>query len=233
MKIRLIALSLAFMLVLAPCCSTVSAPLVNNPFQANESPRPRVLSLTEDNFYVRIQLLVFAEQEQRYPIIFKSLYAALTEWESLVPVRFDVFQDVTYPNARLRYGIIQIHVTDLQSIELQKHHKTIGLWDPENLRIYLDADRLHDKPLLVYSTIMHEMGHMFGLPHVTNRSDNGYTGFIIMERSEDRLMYPASNSVGILSDAEIDIARHYVKYIFTTKPISSIGKCEFWLDNDE
>ena len=81
----------------------------------------------------------------------------------------------------------------------------------------LDSDMLIGKPELAKHTARHELGHVFGLPHICYQDkQEATTGDITIPASHDPesyLMFPIASKGAIKampSDLEIGLAREYV-----------------------
>jgi len=97
----------------------------------------------------------------------------------------------------------------------------LGLWEPNNNRMLLDADTLEADPDLAYSVCLHELGHMFGVPHVVGYTQSAPTGFLVLEEGIDArsyVMYPHNvkdQKQDKLSPVEITMAQQYILYYMT------------------
>ncbi len=137
-----------------------------------------VLPIAEDRVYTVIQLCLFQSDIDEYPEIIEGFKQALQEWAQHVPVVFDVFTErdtlqglpAQYSN---KVGMILVKVVDIQAYGYNPNIMGMFMRD----KILLDAERLSEAPELIKAVSMHELGHLFGLPHVVSEEENAYTWF--------------------------------------------------------
>jgi hypothetical protein len=118
----------------------------------------------------------------------------------------------------------------------------LGLWNNRQSKILLDADTLENNPRRAFSTALHELGHMLGVPHIINYNEIGRTGYIVLSPGVDatnHVMYPwvfKDNYQEILSQVEIDRAKQHL-FTYWTQPERRSGttfNCElFHIDNED
>lgn len=228
MKVRPMILFAAFTLV-AACCSQNTAP-------------ETALAPVPDKFYVVIELVAFADQIARYPETWLQVQGVIAEWESKIPVKFSVYiEDPTivnmfgYPSQIFhnRPYIQSVLLTDLQMPELGSMPRGIvGVWDSDGSRLMLDADTIEADPNLAFSVVLHEFGHMLGVPHIVNLEDRGLSGMVALPDEIDAtgyVMYPQITEGAeqrVLSELEIDIAREYLIRNWTNPERRLVKKCE-------
>ncbi len=182
-----------------------------------------------DKFYVAVEVVLHAEQAAKYPVTHEALQMALDEWAKHLPIRLTVYIEDSTPPVPMqpfmwfgtpdyinRYGVVEILMDDIQGAPYNRSLGILGLWLPDAKQILLDADTLEANPDMAYSVTLHELGHMFGLPHLVGFTEPAYTGTLVVPIAEDAesyVMYP-TNIPGklqqTLSQLEIDLARHYV-----------------------
>jgi len=195
------------------------------------------------DFYVRINLKVRLWEVKRYPETWKAMMQALTEWAKHIPVHFKVHvMSMEYPMRLVnRPDIIGVRLIDLQGSEFKMKDKLLGVWIQDG-RILLDADELEETPERAFSTSLHEIGHMLGVPHVVGWEAKGvYTGWMILPigvDAENYVMYPRQvkgNSQTELSDLEIRLAYHTLINLWTRPGgvPQHVDDCEFLLDNQD
>ena len=186
-------------------------------------------TLELDKFYVNFEIVVFAEEIKKYPVTWSKAQEAIVEWGKHLPVRIVTYVEdplminpfvgpMIYHN---RPGVIKLHLDNLQGSAYRFGRGLLGLWHSQEQSILLDADVLETLPEIAYSVTLHELGHVFGIPHVVGFSDEGLTGFIILEEGTDAknyVMYPRyvkDHEQKILSALEIQLARHGVTHNWT------------------
>ncbi len=208
---------------------------VSIPLESNEiiSENIGAQSLPSD-FYVRINLKVRKQETEQYPQMWAAMQRALEEWSLHIPVHFKVH--VLSVHARAKG--IAIRLTDLASTEFRLSDDFLGIWYVKNGVGFIGLDdKLEDYPELAFSTSLHELGHMLGLPHLTGREDTSYTGWILLPPgvdAENYVMYPRrvpGKPQSQLSEVEIELAHHTLVYLWT-QPNGSprVDDCEFSLD---
>lgn len=184
----------------------------------------------EDTFYVSIEVVVHAGQMQQYPLTDAAVRNALAEWTKHLPVRLSLYTEDPTPSMYWPFGppsyldrwnIVEILMDDLQAPPYNYPTGLLGIWDPFAKQVLLDADLLENNPELAYSVALHELGHMFGLPHLVDMATPATSGWIIVPPGEDAtsyVMYPryvSGHGQNVLSQLEIDIARHHLLYWWT------------------
>lgn len=193
------------------------------------------------DFYVRINLKVRAEEIKTYPQTWNAVLAALATWAAQVPVHFIVHVQDGVTTTQVMRESISIRLIDLQAPPYRKPTGLLGLWVQTPPIIFLDADMLEDGPVAAVSVVLHELGHMLGVPHVINWNEPGLTGFIVLPRGEDAsasVMYPRAipgkDQIN-LSEIEVAIARHTLIHVWTRPSGENrhADDCEILLDNED
>lgn len=190
-----------------------------------------------NNFYVQVEFVFYASQIKTYPVCTEAVRSALSEWSRRIPVCIITYiEDPTAISSfygpdiwHNRLGVLQIIMTDLSLPPYNFSNDILGLFDANNHLILLDADFLENNPDIAYKTSLHEIGHLFGVPHVVNLKHNSLTGFILLPDAVDAeacVMFPAitNKPQNVLSDIEIEIATEYIKYVFSNKHYNNF-KC--------
>lgn len=190
------------------------------------------------SYKVALELVVHEEHSLKYPTVTKALNSAVQEWEQHIPIAPTILTEPKkdsstflsifgLPSFLNRPGIIQVLIDDLQGPGYDLPQNIIGLWQPQHNppRLLFDGDYLESSPDIAYSTALHELGHVFGVPHIVNKLDGTISGFVVLEDSaEEFVMYPANvpgKGQNKLSEIEINIARHYVLFELTRPRKSS------------
>lgn len=239
MKVMPIILFVAFT-VISACCSPNKGPEAG--YDLKPATETKVLSTSSDKFYVMIEVVAYAKQIAQYPDTWLQVQAAMSEWESKVPVKFTVY--IEDPSIINQFGfpvqifhdrpcIQNILLTNIQSPELGSMQEGIvGLWDPKENRLLLDGDTVESIPNVAFSVALHEIGHMLGVPHIVNLKDRGLSGMIGLPDDIDatkNVMYPQivdGADQRKLSELEITLARNFLLNSWTNPDKRIIEKCE-------
>ena len=186
--------------------------------------------LDEDKFYVSVEIVVHAEQIAQYPLMYEALNAALQEWTNQLPVCFTIYIEEQQLPFRLpfeppsfveRWNVVEVLLDDLQSPPFSYSMGILGIWDPYGRQLLFDAEFLETQPDVAYPVALHELGHMFGLPHVVGIYEPAFSGWLVLPESEDAetyVMYPSyvsDKGQKALSEIEIEIARHHLLHWWT------------------
>lgn len=196
----------------------------------------------DDKFYVSMEVVFHASQAAQYPVTSAALQNALAIWATSLPVRLTVYIEDPSPPMPFfpfgapsflgRWNIVEILLDDLQSPPYNMRQGILGVWLAAERRIVLDADFLETDPAVAYSVALHELGHMFGLPHLVGWNTPAPSGWIVLPPDKDAesyVMYPsriANKSQDVLSQVEIDVAKHYLLHMLTSPgTVHTIQEC--------
>lgn len=202
--------------------------------EPNDSSQATGLLTVPDSFYVNIEIRVFKDEIEQYPETWQSLQMAFATWAMYIPVRWSI-------STEARYSDIEIHLADLQKGTYGLPKQLLGIWRPHEGSILLDADRLEQMPEQAYAVALHEIGHMFGVPHVVGADERGMTGFVVLPQGYDAtnfVMYPAvvgKHAQKTLSWIEVGLARNNLLHHWTRPDVTYKKQdCKlFSLDNDD
>jgi hypothetical protein len=223
LRSALLAFVAGVLLSLGPSQSTDLYYITGQGILPQESAGPTVPSVDDDMFYVNIELLVFEEEIALYPETYAAFHRAIMMWSSVVPVRWVLhLESQNSPiSARTKPGLIRVVFADLQGPGFDFKEGLIGYWDADNDRVLIDADSLESVPERAYSVALHELGHLFGVPHIIGMEDVGYTSFAVLPAGKDAknfVMFPTAIKglpQNVLSPIEIKLARHGLLYYWT------------------
>lgn len=195
-----------------------------------------VVEVQNSNFHVSIEIALLEEQLSAYPVTFNAFNEALAEWALHIPVKFTTYVDPTSTvpfqlSALSRSGIIQVTFGNLQEYGLPPN--LLGIWMPRKRHIMINAALLEDDSDTAYSVALHELGHLFGLPHIVGENEDANTGWIVLGPNEDgpsAVMYPRTveeKKQKKLSQLEIALATHYLLHEWTDHMhLKKINECE-------
>lgn len=191
--------------------------------------------LTNTDFKVNIEVMLYACQTDKQPVLTAALIRAIQEWSKYIPISVKIYKEdpsvfspftmgpMVYHN---RPCIVQVIMTDMQLPTFNYPEDVVGLWDSSNNQLLLDSDKLEVDSEAAYAVCLHELGHMFGVPHVIGKDEIGLTGYIVVpEAAQQYVMYPnyAGKDQNVLSPIEIKLAAAYVVN-YMTSPAFEIAK---------
>jgi hypothetical protein len=195
-----------------------------------------------DNVYVSVEFSIDIQDFKQHTYFVNAFNAAVVEWAKHIPIRTTFYFDglivpffpIGSPVDRL--NIIRIVFADLQGKPYNFAKNIIGMWSPGRRSILFDTDYFQKNPEEIYSVALHELGHLFGLPHIVNKHELGYTGYLVLAEGDatDYVMYPAAftnKPQDQLSELEIHYARHQVMYIFSLDQLMMQRECQIAVDD--
>lgn len=199
----------------------------------------QTLPIEPNKFYVNIEFIAYKVQIDKYPKTWVQVQNALEEWKKHLPINVKIYvEDLEHVN---QFGFVDVYhdrprvtsimLANLQSPEMGSLYPSIvGLWDCEKNQVMFDADVLEAHDSVAFSVALHELGHMFGLPHIMNVGEDALTGFILLPTDVDAkrfVMYPqvTEEYQKELSPIEVDIALNHILYNLTNPSIQI--KCEY------
>jgi len=194
-----------------------------------------------DNVYVSVEFALDIKDFKRHTYFVNAFNAAVAEWAKHIPIRTTFYFDgltipfIPMPTSMNRLNVISIVFADLQDKPYNYEEKIIGMWSPGRRSILFDVDYFQKNPEEIYSVALHELGHLFGLPHIVNRNEPGYTGYLVLANGDatDYVMYPAAftnKPQDQLSELEIQYARHQVMYILSLDQLTMKNECKISVD---
>lgn len=214
-----------FLIVIAACVATG----YERPIAVVEQNAPALQSPPSTTDYrIRVEFILPEEQVREFPSVALAFYEAVTEWSKLIPIDPVISTSkINLEDKGKRDGrweepdVIKVRIVDLQTY-MWAGENMIGVWFPGSKQLFLDADFLSDPkfPWRARATAMHELGHVFGLPHVTSRSEKDGVRFgdiTLLSENKPELytMFPtltSENVMAVPSALEIEIATNYILY---------------------
>lgn len=191
-----------------------------------------------DKVYISVEFSIQIEDFKQHKYFVNAFTAAVAEWAKHLPIRTTFyFEGMTVLGAVPistvdRPYVIKIGFADLQGDGYKYDSKIIGIWIPSRRSIVFDTDYFQQNPEEIYSVALHELGHLFGLPHIVNKYELGTTGYLVLQEGDarDYVMYPMAftdRPQDTLSPIEIEFARHQAMFIFSIDQLSRQSECRF------
>lgn len=175
-----------------------------------------------DSYLVRINFVVFEQEAAKYPKCAVAFGKALDEWVANLPIECAVFIEEPGLFAFMPFGpamisnqrgIVRVHFADLTTPPYNRPSGILGYWDWGNNELVLNSLILELDEDRAYMVALHELGHVFGLPHFVNEKDMGATTgtYVIPDTHDARklVMFPISsdlNKCSKLTKLEIALA---------------------------
>jgi|SRR5689334_567467 len=193
-------------------------PQVQSPVAVPTATTPQPTS-----YLVRLNFVLFTDEIAASPVTSHAFEEAIQTWANDLPVQCGIYLDEVHPllpiNALIPTisdmpGIVHVRIVDIHAQPWLMEEGVLGFWDYQTNNLVLDKGLLEMDPDMAYSVCLHELGHVFGLPHLENESAQfPLSGEIMVPDEFDAsrmVMYPIydpdKNKRATLSDLEIEIA---------------------------
>ena len=121
-----------------------------------------------------------------------------------------------------RRGVVMVNFT--HNIPSKENENNLGIWFPNVRVMNLDLDDMYIEDIfntdLARAVSLHEIGHMFGLPHIGNTGElNVQVGDLIVPQGAEFMMMhpqiPSNTKDVVISRMEADYAKRYLLTVFS------------------
>lgn len=156
-----------------------------------------------DSYLVRVNFVLFTQEVAQAPVTSKAFQEALQDWADVLPIECAVFLEQPGPFPFLPFGpdsiadqrgIVRVHIADIHAPPYSQPANLLGFWDWSKNTLVLDRGVLEIDCEKAHAVALHELGHVFGLPHfLGTRSGEGRTGcYVIPDTFDARklVMFP-------------------------------------------
>jgi predicted Zn-dependent protease len=192
-------------------------------------PSPMIIAGKQDQdleYKVRVEFVFSADDVKAYPELFKAFTGAIQEWANVLPIEAVIIvpkDDVSVVDIRNdRRGVTMVIFT--RNIPSKDKENNLGVWFYSTATINLDLNDIYPNETfdidLARAVSLHELGHMFGLPHIGNSGDmNIQAGDLIIKSGAENMMMnpelPADAKSVVISKMEAEYARRYILTVFS------------------
>lgn len=176
-----------------------------------------------DSYAIRINFVCFENETSKAPKTAAAFERALQTWSKSLPIECAIFKEKGGLFPLLPFGpdavsdergMVRVHIVDVQKGPYSQSDKVLGYWTWTRNELFLDQDSLEADEDQAYAVALHELGHVFGLPHFANEKDtDASTGYYVIPKTynaEKLVMFPISSSLNkrsSLTKLEISLAR--------------------------
>jgi len=180
---------------------------------------PPTITKESDPFEYRvfIEFLVHAEEANANPVLHTEFLRALDEWRKKIPIFPVIYIDTqmlrdTENKILLRPGMHVVRYSELDN------DNKLGMFSRENRMIIFNSKAIKEDAIIGYNTAVHELGHMFGVPHICGQAETGWlsTGDIVLNTPNNfgpNIMFPFivnKETRNTISVVEAKIATNYI-----------------------
>ena len=228
LKNTLLSCMLALLVVNGCSCSTMPVEdlaelSLNAPILVSEQ-------LKNNGAVVRVEFALSLEDKNDYPEAFEAFIEAAKEWVLVAPVEIAIIiptegQETVWSIIGKRPGVLLLDFAPtIKNTDNDDDLLGTFSWNANTLRLDM-GDFYQDGVFnadLAKAVAMHELGHMFGLTHISNSGDGRVEpGGLIVDHGAEKLMMHWSiptNYVGLkISAVELEYALAYIKSVLPTK----------------
>lgn len=221
---RILVIGLAFVVLNLGCQSVPGEVLTD----VKTTPTVIAGRQDEEAYKVRVEIVLSYADVQAYPELFQAYVGALQEWANVLPVEFIVMvpeegSTVTTSDIRReRRGVVMVNFT--HNIPSKEDQNNLGIWFPKVRVMNLDLDDMYIGGIfnasLARAVSLHELGHMFGLPHIGNTGElNIQVGDLTVNHGAEFMMMhpqiPGKTENVVISRMEAEYAKRYLLTVFS------------------
>jgi len=185
-----------------------------------------IFNKNDIGYKVRMNFVTFESDVDQHPETNKQFQRALDTWADRLPLEAALFQEGHMTVLTLLVGTdidvsldphnIKVRFTNIHAPPYSMPDDNVGAFNHHTKELILD-DILEKDPDMAYAVSLHELGHVFGLPHIIGQKEFfGMTGNIVLSENmnpKSYLMYPEvseENKCGNISNLEVDLATKYI-----------------------
>jgi len=166
----------------------------------SQKAEPKILSTALPEYLVRVNFVLFTQEIAQAPVTSQAFQNALGEWADVLPIECAVFLEppATFPfnldSMANQRGVIRVRIVDIHAPPYNQPFEILGFWDWGQNLLALDRMTLELDAEMAHVVALHELGHVFGLPHFLNiGAQIGSTGSYMIPAEFDArelIMFP-------------------------------------------
>jgi len=182
---------------------------ITSPKAEPEVPSTALPEQVVDEYLVRVNFVLFTQEVAQAPVTSQAFHNALREWADVLPIECAVFLEppAIFPfnldSIANQRGVIRVHIVDIHAPPYNQPSQILGFWDWGQNLLALDRTTLELDAEMAHIVALHELGHVFGLPHFLNiGAQAGSTGCYMIPAEFDArklVMFPVVGNINKFS----------------------------------